>query len=98
MTRVAVGAERSRARKRLDEARKEMKEKEAVIVAEAKSAEERWNQERCSAGIKYSDFFLLRPCRVDVAIGQSDLRMEMLERNASKGSVSNRPELDVVIG
>lgn len=45
--RAAVGAERSRARKQSDEARKEAEEKEATMVAEAQSAEGRWNQERC---------------------------------------------------
>lgn len=50
MTRVAVGAERSRMNKQLDEAGKEQKEKEEAMAKESKAAEERWNQERCGQG------------------------------------------------
>lgn len=43
---MAIGAERSRAKKQLDEARKSFEEMDKTRSAEAEAAEERWKQER----------------------------------------------------
>ena len=50
MARVTVNAERSRVKKQLGEARKELKEKEEAMARESNAAEEQWNQERCEQG------------------------------------------------